>query len=150
MPAPYAAGMPVLPTVTVVRPERRERGRQGVDYFHGISAESAGAQRICAHLVVIPPGGRAKAHLHAGHESVIYVVSGTVVTWYGEGLTERAVTDAGDFLYLPAGVPHLPVNVSATQPAVGLVARTDPNEQESVVPLPELDDLPHTRAQPLG
>lgn len=46
---------------------------------------------------------------------------------------------AGDFVYIPAGVPHLPGNPSATEPAVAVVARTDPNEQESVVLLPELD-----------
>jgi uncharacterized RmlC-like cupin family protein len=36
-------------------------------------------------------------------------------------------------------VPHVPANPSATEPLVGLAARTDPNEQESVVLLPELD-----------
>ena len=39
----------------------------------------------------------------------------------------------------------MPVNVSSTERAVALISRTDPNEQESVVLLPELDDLPHTR-----
>lgn len=48
---------------------------------------------------------------------------------------------AGDFLYIPAGVPHLPANQSKTQPCIAVIARTDPNEQESVVLLPELDAL---------
>ena len=42
---------------------------------------------------------------------------------------------------MPAGCPHLSVNRSRTEPCVGVVARTDPNEQESVVMLPELDKL---------
>jgi uncharacterized RmlC-like cupin family protein len=41
--------------------------------------------------------------------------------------------------HIPAGVPHLPYNPSETVPYVGLIARTDPNEQESVILLPELD-----------
>jgi uncharacterized RmlC-like cupin family protein len=45
----------------------------------------------------------------------------------------------GDFFYIPAGVPHLPHNPSETVPYVGIIARTDPNEQESVVLLPKLD-----------
>jgi len=49
---------------------------------------------------------------------------------------------AGDFVYIPADVPHLPGNPSATEQAVAVVARTDPNEQESVVLLPHLDDVP--------
>jgi uncharacterized RmlC-like cupin family protein len=59
--------------------------------------------------------------------------------WWGEGLANHAVVDAGDFVYIPAGVPHLPANRSATVPLTAVVARTDPNEQESVVLLPELD-----------
>jgi uncharacterized RmlC-like cupin family protein len=38
-------------------------------------------------------------------------------------------------------VPHLPYNPSQTDEAVVVIARTDPNEQESVVLLPELDGL---------
>ena len=49
------------------------------------------------------------------------------------------ITRAGDFVYIPADTPHLPYNRSATEPAVAVVARTNPNEQESVVMLPELD-----------
>jgi uncharacterized RmlC-like cupin family protein len=39
----------------------------------------------------------------------------------------------GDFLYIAPDVPHQPVNMSATEPAMGVVSRNDPNEQESVV-----------------
>jgi uncharacterized RmlC-like cupin family protein len=123
----------------------RYTGRQGLAYAAGISAESAGARALCLHALTIPPGGRARAHLHAGHESAIYVLSGGAVMWSGEGLGERHEAHAGDFVYIPAGTPHLPVNASADQPCLALVARTDPNEQESVVLLPDLDGLPHLR-----
>ncbi len=36
----------------------------------------------------------------------------------------------------------MPVNMSATEPAIAVLARTDPNEQESVQLLPELDAYP--------
>lgn len=114
-------------------------GKQGFSYFAGISAETAGSRGICMHLLRVPAGGRAKAHLHQNHETTLYVISGEAVTWYGERLRESVVTRAGDFLYIPAGVPHLPVNLSQTEPCVAIVARTDPHEQESVVLLPELD-----------
>jgi len=52
----------------------------------------------------------------------------------------RVVT-AGAFVYIPADVPHLPYNSSATETCVAVMARTDPNEQESVVLLPELDKI---------
>jgi len=60
--------------------------------------------------------------------------------WYGEDLKELLVVRAGDLLYIPSSTPHLPMNPT-DQPCTALVARTDPNEQESVVLLPELDAM---------
>lgn len=48
---------------------------------------------------------------------------------------------AGDFLYIPANMPHLPYNPSASEDCVAIIARTDPNEHDSVVLLPELDEV---------
>jgi uncharacterized RmlC-like cupin family protein len=126
----------------VVRPGGGYEGKQGLSYSAGISAETAGARGLCLHTLVIPPGGRARAHLHAHHESAIYMVSGKSEVWSGEGLAHHEVLGAGDFILIPAGVPHLPGNPSASEPAIGVVARTDPNEQESVVLLPHLDHVP--------
>jgi uncharacterized RmlC-like cupin family protein len=129
------------PTCAVVRNRDTFHGKQGFEYFAGISAETVGAQGICMHLLEIPPGGRAKAHLHENHETAIYVVSGRADAWYGEGLSEHVRLEAGDFFYIPAGVPHLPANASETEPCLTVLARTDPNEQESVVLRPDLDGL---------
>ncbi len=56
----------------------------------------------------------------------------------GERLEKKAVGHAGDYLYIPPGVPHVAVTRGAT-PAVFVGARTDANEQESVVRRGELD-----------
>ena len=97
------------------------------------------------HLVTIPPGARANAHLHEDHETAIYVLQGEAEMWFGEDLQEYLTVKAGDFLYIPAGMPHLPGNPSATEPCVAVLARTDPNEQESVILLPELETSPLLR-----
>lgn len=127
------------PTCTIIRPQATYDGKQGFSYFEGISKQSAGAQGLCMHLLTIPPGGRAKAHLHEHHETAIYVISGESEMWYGENLSEYLVVKAGEFLYIPAGVPHLPANRSQTKPCTAVLARTDPNEQESVVLRPDLE-----------
>jgi uncharacterized RmlC-like cupin family protein len=129
------------PTCRVIRGDSAGtfQGKQGLNYFEGISAESVGSRGICMHTVTIPPGARANAHLHENHETAIYVLSGEGVMWYGEGLSEFLTVRAGDYLYIPAGVPHLPANQSETEPCVAILARTDPNEQESVVLRPDLD-----------
>jgi uncharacterized RmlC-like cupin family protein len=128
------------PTCRLVRPSGSYDGRQGLSYFEGIAAETVGAKGICMHLVTIPPGARARAHLHESHETALYVLAGEAVTFFGDHLEERAVTRAGDMFYIPAGVPHLPANLSDA-PVTAIIARTDPNEQESVVLLPHLDPL---------
>ncbi len=92
------------------------------------------------HLLTIPPGGRARAHLHENHDTAIYVLSGESEMPYGEGLADHLTVRAGEFLDIPAGVPHLPMNIS-TEPCTCVLARTDPNEQESVVLRPDLDGL---------
>jgi uncharacterized RmlC-like cupin family protein len=61
--------------------------------------------------------------------------------WYGQRLEEHLFAQAGDFVYLPANMPHLPYNPSDTQNCIAVIARTDSNEQESVVLLPELDHI---------
>jgi uncharacterized RmlC-like cupin family protein len=129
---------PTKATCKVVRPSRTYDGKQGFSYFEGISTESVGSKGVRMHLLTIPPGGRAKAHLHENHETAIYVLSGEAEIWYGENLSEQRVVRAGEFLYIPAGMPHLPANLSS-EPCTAVIARTDPNEQESVVLLPELE-----------
>ena len=133
------------PTCTIIRPGSTYDGKQGFSYLEGVSAESVGAQGVCMHLLTIPPGGRANAHLHENHETAIYVLSGEGGMWYGDNLEEHLVVKAGEFLYIPAGMPHLPYNASPTEPCVAVLARTDPNEQESVTLLPHLDALIDTR-----
>jgi uncharacterized RmlC-like cupin family protein len=56
----------------------------------------------------------------------------------GEQLEHREVAQPGDYIYIPAEVPHVAVNRSET-PGVFVAARTDPNEQESVVLRPDLE-----------
>ena len=116
-------------------------GKQGFSYAPAVSAETAGAKGLHMQLLTIPPGGRAKAHKHESHETAIYILSGEGRMWWGERLEHHMVSPAGTFVYIPADMPHLPYNPSATEPCVAVISRTDPNEQESVVLLPELEAL---------
>lgn len=115
-------------------------GKQGLDYTPGVSAQTVGSAGLWVGTVVIPPGARTRAHVHDHHESAFFFMSGEQVElWTGDGLGEMAVAHPGDYLYIPPGVPHVAVNRSQDTPAVFVGARTDPNEQESVVMRPDLD-----------
>jgi uncharacterized RmlC-like cupin family protein len=126
---------------SLMRAGEQFTGKQGLQYAVGISAESVGSQAIHMQLLSIPPQGRAKAHKHATHETAIYVMSGEGHVWHGERLEHHSIVKPGDFFYIPADVPHLPYNPSETETVVAVIARTDPNEQESVVLLPELEGI---------
>ena len=134
-----ASGVAETGQVVVIRAGGSYDGKQGMNLTGGGS--------LCLHLVMIPPGTRGVPHVHDGHESAIYTVSGETEVWHGQGLMQRTVVRAGDFMYVPPGIPHLPVNRSDVV-TVAVVARTDPQEQESVVTmslpphLAELDDFP--------
>lgn len=133
-----------LPQPVTVRPETGTATLQGLPYFVGISGETVGAQGLSMSLVVIPPGAVSEPHVHEGYETAIYVLSGQVETRYGRLLERSVVNGPGDFLFVPPGLPHQAINLSADEPARAIVARNDPNEREKVSPycLPECDPNP--------
>jgi uncharacterized RmlC-like cupin family protein len=130
-----------LRTCRVVRPGEPFQGKQGLMYSPAISAETVGAQGIHMQLLTIPPGGRAKAHKHASHETAIYMLRGVGAMWYGPQLEYHCLLHPDEFLYIPADMPHLPYNPSTAEDAVAVISRTDPNEQESVILLPHLEAI---------
>lgn len=129
-----------MPECRKIRPSDRYAGKQGFTYDAGIAAETVGSTAICMHLLTVPPGGRAKAHKHATHETAIYQMTGQSVMYWGPRLENRMEAEAGDLIYIPADTPHLPFN-PGPETCTAIIARTDPNEQESVVLLPQLEHL---------
>jgi len=119
--------------VVTVRPKESITTKQNLPYYVGISQETAGATGLSMNLVVIPPGGSPKAHYHKDFETAIYLLKGKVETRFGVNLQESKINEEGDFVFIPPGVPHKPVNLSKTEPALAIVSRNDPNEHENVV-----------------
>lgn len=119
--------------IVTVRVGEASQSKQALPIFPGISTKTAGAKGLSLLKVVIPPGGKAQAHTHKGHESAIYLLQGRVETRYGENLEKSVVNVAGDFIFIPPDVPHQPVNLSDSEAAIAIVARNDGDEQEHVI-----------------
>ena len=129
------------PARFVVRGSKPYTSTQGSSYSPGVSEETTGATSLFLGIVTLPPGERTKAHRHERHESAHYMLSGEEVElWIGPRLEQRHVARPGDYLFVPAGMPHVAVNRSNTT-AVFVGARNDATAQESVLLLPELDSL---------
>ncbi|MCI0450101.1 MAG: cupin domain-containing protein [Chlorobi bacterium] len=117
----------------VITPEEELLTKQNLPHFIGISKNTAGSKGICMNLCIIPAGGQGVAHVHKGFESAIYIMEGTVEVLYGRYLNQSSFCKKGDFVYIDADVPHVPVNLSKTKPALAIVTRTGADEQETVV-----------------
>lgn len=120
--------------IRAIRPDREVTSRQRLPYFIGISGQTVGSTGLSMHVVVIPPGARSEPHTHVGYETGIFVLEGRVLTRWGERLENEVVTEPGDFLFVPPGIPHEAINLSDSEPARAIVARNDPAEQDKVEP----------------
>jgi uncharacterized RmlC-like cupin family protein len=101
----------------VIRGGESFLGKQGLNYFAGISAESANAEAICMHPLVMPPGASAKPHYHESHETAIYMLEGVTEFLHGANLEFKDRVEAGNYVYIPAGVPTNPITPPTNPPA---------------------------------
>ncbi|UGS35887.1 cupin domain-containing protein [Capillimicrobium parvum] len=134
------ASTPPGQEVRVLRPPRAETAKQDIPVFFGISERTAGANGLSLNVTAFPPGGHSNTHKHADYETAIYAVDGAIEFFHGERLEHSLIARTGDFLFIPAGVPHKTYNLSLTEPATFVTARNDPREQENVILTPEADD----------
>ena len=110
------------------------RAWNGIRYKAGLSGKNVGAERLSLNVATIPPGGVAYAHIHVGFEVMLYILEGRVRHEYGAGLRQSIDNQAGDFIFIAPGVPHEVFNLSATEPVVAVVARSDASEWEHIIP----------------
>ncbi len=123
--------------VVTVRVNEASKSKQSLPIFPGVSTATTGAKGLSLLKVIIPPGASAEPHIHKGHESAIYLLQGKVETRYGKNLEKSIINEAGDFIFIPADVPHQPINLSSTEAAIAIVARNDGEEQEHVILMPK-------------
>jgi len=122
--------------ISVLRGSDTCRSWNGIRYKGGLSAANVGAAKLSLNVATIPPGGVAYAHIHVDFEVMLYILEGRVRHAYGDGLTRSLDNQAGDFIFIEPGVPHEVYNLSATDPVVAVVARSDPGEWEHIVNYP--------------
>jgi uncharacterized RmlC-like cupin family protein len=126
-------------TAKVVRGGDSHVGEQGSVYRPGVSAETAGSTMIWLGMITLRAGRRTSAHRHERHETALLMTSGEEIEiWSGARLERCDRVRPGDYLFIPAGVPHVAVNRTAAG-AQFLGARNDPAANEGVVLMTELD-----------
>ena len=120
--------------VFVIRGSDNCRSWNGIQYKPGLSAKNVGARKLSMNVATIPPGGVAFAHIHVDFEVMLYILQGRVRHEYGPRLEKVIDNQAGDFIYIEPGVPHEVFNLSASEPVVAVVARSDASEWANIIP----------------
>src|SRR5271166_3580197 len=120
--------------ILTIRGGDNVRGWNGIRYKSGLSAKNVGAKKLSMNVATIPPGGVAYAHIHVDFEVMLYILAGRVRHEYGPSLEQVLENQAGDFIFIEPGVPHEVFNLSATEPVVAVVARSDADEWQNIIP----------------
>ena len=126
------------PSIRVVRP----------DQFDSATAQTSGSKRTAAiypgagtgspmwgGLFLVEPEARTGIHHHGEQYTIAYVLSGTCQVRWGERGEFEATAQAGDFLFVPAWLPHMEINPSREVPFEWIVVRSTP--EPIVVNLPD-------------
>jgi uncharacterized RmlC-like cupin family protein len=125
-------------SIRVVRPEQ----------FNSATAQTSGSLRLAAihpgadiaspiwgGLFRVEPGARTGIHHHGEQHTIVYVLSGSSHIRWGERGEFSATAQAGEFLYVPAWLPHQEINPSNEIPFQWVVVRS--TSEPIVVNLPD-------------
>jgi uncharacterized RmlC-like cupin family protein len=116
--------------------------------FDSATAQTYGSKRVAAihkeagidspmwgGLFEVEPGAHTGIHHHGEQHTVAYVLSGTSFIRWGRRGEFHATAKAGDFIFVPAWLPHQEINPSHNVPFQWVVVRSTP--EPIVVNLPD-------------
>lgn len=86
-------------------------------------------------LFLVEPGARTGIHHHGEQHTIAYVLSGSSYVRWGERGEFDATLKSGDFLFVPAWLPHQEINPSSEEPFQWIVVRS--TSEPIVVNLPD-------------
>jgi len=100
-----------------------------------IAAQLGISSRMWGGVFLVEPGARTGIHHHGEQDTIVYVLEGESLVKWGERGDFEATARAGDFVHVPAWLPHMEINPSATEPFRWVVVRSTP--EPIVVNLPD-------------
>ena len=92
----------------------------------GIDANTVGAGKIWLGHVTCLPNTLGPPHHHGEAETAAFVLSGHVRVYFGENFEEYVDAGPGDFIFVPAHMPHIEGNVT-DEPAEAVLSRGPDN-----------------------
>ena len=121
--------MTIQAKINVVHPTQFDAG----------TAQTPGSERLAAvtpqlgidtalwgGLFEVEPGARTGIHHHGEQQTIAYVLEGVCDVRWGKHGEFSATARAGDFIHVPAWLPHMEINPSTTQSFRWVVVRSTP------------------------
>ena len=96
----------------------------GMRRLAAVSHALVGSEKLWAGVMIAEPGMASAVHHHGDQETVVFVLSGRSKVRWGSRLEQEADLEAGDFLFIPALLPHQEINPSADQSVIWVVMRS--------------------------
>jgi len=93
----------------------------------GIDANTSGASRVWLGHVTAAPNEAGPPHHHGEAETAAYVLSGRIRVYFGENFEQYIEAGPGDFLFVPAHLPHIEANPSPDEPCEVVLSRGPDN-----------------------
>jgi len=125
-------------SIRVVRPEQLDSATAQTPGSQRMAAIHSGAgieSPMWGGLFLVEPGARTGIHHHGEQHTIAYVLSGSSYVRWGERGEFNATLQAGDFLYVPAWLPHQEINPSSQVSFQWVVVRS--TSEPIVVNLPD-------------
>jgi len=92
----------------------------------GIDSNTAGATKIWLGHVTCLPNTMGPPHHHGEAETAAYVLKGHVRVYFGEDFKESVEAGPGEFIFVPANMPHIEGN-PYDEPAEAILSRGPDN-----------------------
>jgi uncharacterized RmlC-like cupin family protein len=121
--------MSARPRVNVVSADRFDLGTAqtpGSQRRAAIAPSLGIATAIWGGLFEVEPGARTGIHHHGEQDTIAFVLSGVCDIRWGDRGEFSARANAGDFIHVPAFLPHMEINPSDVLPFRWVVVRSTP------------------------
>src|ERR1700689_5811220 len=101
--------------INIVSPTQFDRATAqtpGSERRAAIAPALGGASALWGGLFEVEPGARTGIHHHGEQQTIAYVLSGVCEVRWGAKGEYGARAQAGDFIHVPAFLPHMEINPS--------------------------------------
>lgn len=113
--------------IRIVRPDQFDLGTtqtSGSQRRAAIAPEVGVTSALWGGIFEVEPGARTGVHHHGCQETVAFVLSGRCEVRWGENGEFTALAAAGDFIHVPAFLPHMEINPSKVHAFRWVVVRS--------------------------